>query len=274
VPLPDSEDRRIAVFLDAVKSRHGYDFSQYAPASLKRRLRALCARTALPTIDDLTIRVERDPAFLRTLLAGLSVAVSEVFRDPWVFSLLRGEVLPILASYPKINIWVAGCAGGEEVYSLAILLHEERLHTKAQIFATDMNDVALERAAEGIYPAREFRQYADNYQRAGGRSSLSDYCITRFERIKFDERLKRIITFASHNLATDGVFAEVQLILCRNVLIYFNDALQDRVLTLFRDSLVPGGYLCLGTKETLARTAAEPMFDAVQAEARIYRRRR
>ncbi|MDR3419586.1 MAG: CheR family methyltransferase [Nevskia sp.] len=268
----DAEEREILAFVQALKRLHGYDFSQYAPASFKRRLRALRARCGADSIAGLGRRLEREPAFLRQVLSGLSVPVSEMFRDPWVFQALRRDVLPVLASYPRIHIWQAGCAHGEEVYSLAILLQEEGLYDKSQIFATDFNDVALEEAAEGIYPAASARTYAENYLQAGGRGSLSQYFHARYERIKFEESLKRNITFAGHNLGTDGVFAEVQLILCRNVLIYFNDTLQDRVLRLFRDSLVHKGFLCLGAKETLARTPVERDFECFDAQARIYRR--
>lgn len=268
----DAEELEIRDFIRTLKARHGYDFTQYAPASFKRRLRALRTRTGAASIAALSRRVTDEPAFLRQVLAGLSVPVSEMFRDPWVFEALRREVLPILASYPRIHIWQAGCAHGEEVYSLAILLQEEGLYDKSQIFATDLNDVALEEAAEGIYAASNARLFSENYQRAGGRHSLSDYFHARYERIKFDESLKRNVTFASHNLSTDGVFAEVQLILCRNVLIYFNDALQNRVLQLFRDSLVHKGFLCLGSKETLAYTTVERDFDAFDLPARLYRR--
>lgn len=266
------EEQQIREFILTLKQRHGYDFGQYAPASFKRRLRALRTRCGAESIATLSRRVRDEPSFLRQVLAGLSVPVSEMFRDPWVFEALRREVLPILASYPRIHIWQAGCAHGEEVYSLAILLQEEGLYEKSQIFATDLNDVALEEAAEGIYPAANARLYSENYLRAGGRASLSHYFHARYERIKFDESLKRNVTFASHNLSTDGVFAEVQLILCRNVLIYFKDALQDRVLQLFRDSLVHKGFLCLGSKETLAHTAVGGDFETFDAAARLYRR--
>jgi len=268
----DAEELEIRDFVSTLKARHGYDFGEYAPASFKRRLRALRARSGAASIAALSQRVADEPAFLRQVLAGLSVPVSEMFRDPWVFEALRREVLPILASYPRIHIWQAGCAHGEEVYSLAIMLEEEGLYDKTQIFATDLNDVALEEAAEGIYTSANARLFSENYLRAGGKRSLSHYFHARYERIKFDESLKRNVTFASHNLSTDGVFAEVQLILCRNVLIYFNDALQDRVLQLFRDSLVHKGFLCLGSKETLSHTEVERDFSSFDAQARLYRR--
>lgn len=269
---PAMEDGEIDEFVRVLRARHGYDFAQYAQASFKRRVRALRVRSGAESIAALSRRLEREPGFLREVLAGLSVPVSEMFRDPRVFETLRREVLPILASYPRIHIWQAGCAHGEEVYSLAILLYEEGLYDKSLIYATDFNDVALEEAAEGIYAADNARLFAENYLRAGGRGSLSQYFHARYQRIKFDEALKRNITFASHNLGTDGVFAEVQLVLCRNVLIYFNDALQNRVLRLFRDSLVHKGFLCLGSKETLAHTEVERDFDAFDANARLYRR--
>ena len=272
MPDTDAEELEIRDFVQTLKARHGYDFGQYAPASFKRRLRALRMRSGAASIAALSRRVMDEPAFLRQVLAGLSVPVSEMFRDPWVFQALRREVLPILASYPRIHIWQAGCAHGEEVYSLAILLEEEGLYDKSQIFATDLNDVALEEAAGGIYAAANARLFSENYQRAGGQRSLSHYFHARYERIKFDESLKRNVTFASHNLSTDGVFAEVQLILCRNVLIYFKDALQNRVLQLFRDSLVHKGFLCLGSKETLAHTTMERDFDAFDLPSRLYRR--
>jgi chemotaxis protein methyltransferase CheR len=273
MPPADSEEEDVAEFVDVLKRRHGYDFGQYAPASFRRRLRALQTRSGAASVAALSRRVMEDPGFLREVLAGLSVPVSEMFRDPWVFKALRTEVLPILASYPRIHIWQAGCAHGQEVYSLAILLEEEGLYDKAQIFATDLNDVALEEAAEGIYPATNVKLFAENYLQSGGRHSLSEYFHARYERIKFDASLRRNVTFASHNLSTDGVFAEVQLILCRNVLIYFNDDLQNRVLQLFRDSLVHKGFLCLGSKETLARTAIEADFDNFDIQAKLYRRR-
>ena len=274
MPMPDmdAEELEIDEFIRTLKARHGYDFAQYAPASFKRRLRALRTRSGAESIAALSRRLVQEPPFLRQVLAGLSVPVSEMFRDPWVFEALRREVLPVLASYPRIRIWQAGCAHGEEVYSLAILLHEAGLYDKTQIFATDLNDVALEEAAEGIYPAAQAALFSQNYQRAGGQRSLSDYFHARYERIKFDETLKRNITFAGHNLGTDGVFAEVQLILCRNVMIYFNDPLQDRVLRLFRDSLVHKGFLCLGTKETLSHSAVERDFVLFDQTARLYRR--
>lgn len=268
----DIEDIEVELFVRAMQLRHGYDFGDYAPASLKRRVLGLVHSTGSANIGDLTARVLRDDRLVTDVVAGLSVPVSEMFRDPSVFRALRDEVLPMLASYPVINIWQAGCAYGQEVYSLAILLEEAGLYERSQIYATDFSDVALARAQEGIFPARDARTYSENYLAAGGRRSLADYYHARYDFMKFDERLKARMTFANHNLVCDGVFCEAHLILCRNVLIYFNDTLQDRVLRLFRDSLVRGGFLCLGSRENLEMAASARDYAPVNRRARIYRR--
>ncbi|MDB5987180.1 MAG: Chemotaxis protein methyltransferase CheR [Nevskia sp.] len=268
---PEPDDVELELFIRALQLRHGYDFSQYTRASFKRRVQSFVTAHGFATIGDLTTRVLRDDAFLAPLVAGLSVPVSEMFRNPIVFKALRDEVFPLLASYPHLNIWQAGCAFGEEVYSLAILLQEAGLYERTQIYATDFNDVALARAQEGIFPSRDARAYSENYVAAGGAGSLSDYYHARYEHIKLDERLKRNITFANHNLVADGVFCEPHLILCRNVLIYFTDTLQNHVLGLFRDSLCRGGFLCLGNKETLDFAPAGKDFVAINLRARIFR---
>lgn len=265
------EDIEIELFVRALKLRHGYDFGQYAPASLKRRVRQLVQSHQAGTISALTARVLHEPAFLPTVLEGLSVPVSEMFRDPDVFRALREKVFPVLASYPQINIWQAGCAHGQEVYSLAILLEEAGLYDRTQIYATDFNEAALRHAQEGIYPARDAQLWSRNYQAAGGSHSLADYYSARYELLKLDRRLRRNVIFANHNLVSDEVFCEAHLVLCRNVLIYFSDPLQDRTLGLFRDSLVRGGFLCLGTRESLDFAPAAADFAPVDAALRIYR---
>ncbi len=267
----DLEDIEVDLFVRAMKQRHGYDFSQYAPASLKRRIRQLVQTHQAGTISALTARVLHEPAFLAPVLEGLSVPVSEMFRDPDVFRALREKVFPVLASYPQINIWQAGCAHGQEVYSLAILLEEAGLYERAQIYATDFNEAALRHAQEGIYPARDAQLWSRNYQAAGGSHSLADYYSARYELLKLDQRLRRNVIFANHNLVSDEVFCEAHLVLCRNVLIYFSDPLQDRTLALFRDSLVRGGFLCLGTRESLDFAPSAADFVAVDAARRIYR---
>ncbi|WP_448096690.1 CheR family methyltransferase [Luteibacter yeojuensis] len=266
----DVEDIEIQLFVRAMQLRHGYDFSDYAPASLKRRIQQLVRTHDTGTISELTTRVLHDPNFLRKTIEGLSVPVSEMFRDPPVFRALRDKVFPILASYPEINIWQAGCAHGQEVYSLAIMLEEAGLYDRVRIYATDFNDVALTAAAEGIYAAREARDWSRNYLEAGGMHSFSDYYSARYEFIKIDRRLRRNVTFVNHNLVTDKVFCEAHLILCRNVLIYFSNALQDRTLALFRDSLVRGGFLCLGTRENIDFSPAAAGFADIDQALRIY----
>jgi len=267
---PDVEEVELDLFVRALKLRHGYDFGEYARASFRRRVQSLLQSTNSATIGELTARVLRDDALLPVVIAGLSVPVSEMFRDPPVFRKLRDEVLPLLASYPRINIWQAGCAFGQEVYSLAILLEEAGLYDRSQIYATDFSDAAIARAQEGIFPAREARLYSENYLAAGGQHSLADYYHSRYELITIDARLRRNVTFANHNLVCDGVFCEAHLILCRNVLIYFTDPLQNHVLELFRDSLVRRGFLCLGTRENISFARAAQDFRAIDPRLRIF----
>ncbi|WP_293368615.1 CheR family methyltransferase [Nevskia sp.] len=271
MPRPDPDDVELELFVRALQLRHGYDFSGYARASLKRRVQSVAMASQCKTIGELTAKIIRDDAQLPSVIAGLSVPVSEMFRNPSVFKALVAEVFPVLASYPHINIWQAGCARGEEIYTLAILLEEAGLYERAQIYATDFNDSALALAQEGIFPVAEARTWSENYLAAGGQHSLSDYWHARYEHLKLDEKLKRNITFANHNLVADGVFCEAHLILCRNVLIYFTNPLQDRVLGLFRDSLVRGGYLMLGNKESLSFAPNAGEFTVLNARARIYR---
>lgn len=265
------ENIELDLFVQALQRRHGYDFGQYAPASLKRRVRQLAHQFGQDAISALTHRMLHEPELLPQLLEGLSVPVSDMFRDPPAFRALREQVLPVLASYPQINIWQAGCAHGEEVYSLAILLEEAGLYERSQIFATDLSARALEHAREGIYPVREAQQWSRNYLAAGGSRSLADYYSARYGLLKLDQRLRRNVTFAQHNLVSDKVFCEAHLVLCRNVLIYFSNPLQDHCLALFRDSLVRGGFLCLGLRESLDFAEVAGDFAPVDAGLRIYR---
>lgn len=272
VHLSDRQDIEIELFRQALRLRHGYDFSGYAPASFKRRVLALQAAVDAPSVSRLTERLLHEDGFVRQVIGKLSVPVSEMFRDPRSFRQLREEVMPLLATWPVINIWQAGCAHGEEVYSLAIILRECGLYERSHIFATDFSDEALAVAEEGIYPLHQARLYSDNYLKSGGSGSLSDWFTARYHRIKLDDSLRERVTFANHNLVSDGVFGEMQLIVCRNVLIYFGDELQDRALGLFRDSLVNGGFLCLGSKETLAYSAVAEDFQKLSPDSHIYRR--
>ena len=273
-PLPDTELEQIEVdlFVLALRRRHGFDFSQYAPASLTRRVRQLVHVHQCTSVTGLTARLLHEPDFVIQIVQGLSVPVSEMFRDPGVFRALREQVLPLLASYPRINIWQAGCAHGQEVYSLAILLEEAGLYERCHIFATDFSPEALRRASEVIFPARDAQLWSRNYREAGGSLSLADYYSARYDFIRLHECLRRNITFTNHNLVSDKIFCEAHLVLCRNVLIYFSNPLQNRTLMLFRDSLVRGGYLCLGLRESLDSAPVAIDFSAVDARQRIYRR--
>ncbi|WP_036110930.1 MULTISPECIES: CheR family methyltransferase [Luteibacter] len=266
----DIEDIEIQLFVRAMQLRHGHDFSEYAPASLKRRVQQLVRTHDAGSVSELTRRLLHEPGFVARIIEGLSVPVSEMFRDPAVFRVLRDKVFPVLASYPEINIWQAGCAHGQEVYSLAILLEEAGLYERSRIYATDFNDAALAVASEGIYATREARDWSRNYLEGGGQRSLSDYYSARYDFIKLDTRLRRNVTFFNHNLVTDEVFCEAHLILCRNVLIYFTNTLQDRTLGLFRDSLVRGGFLCLGTRENIDFSPAAAGFSDVDNALRVY----
>ncbi len=267
--LQDIETR---LFFEAMAVRHGYDFRHYARASMKRRVQALAQSVGCPDIGSLIPRVLREEGFLGQALAHLSVPVTEMFRDPAVFLALRREVLPILDSYPRISVWQPGCATGEEPYSLAVLFEEEGMLPKAQIYATDINDMALAKAEEAIYPARNLAAYARNYAQAGGKTTLADYFTTAYDFSKISEPLRQKVVFAHHNLVADGVFCEVHMVLCRNVLIYFDRTLQNRVLALFHDSLVRGGFLCLGKKETLEGTDYADRFRPVDRDCRIWRK--
>ncbi len=259
--------------MSALKRRFGFDFSEYAPASLTRRVRQMMHVHHCDSITALTARMLHEGDFVNEVVQGLSVPVSEMFRDPPVFRKLREQVLPLLASYPRINVWQAGCASGQEVYSLAILLQEAGLYERSHIFATDFNAAALKRAQEGIYPAKDAQLWSRNYIEAGGSQSLSSYYSARYDFIRLHERLRQNITFTNHNLVTDKVFCEAHLVLCRNVLIYFSNELQNRTLALFRDSLVRGGYLCLGLRESLDFAPAAADFTAIDASLRLYRRK-
>ncbi len=266
------EDIELGLFVEALKQRHGYDFSGYAEASFRRRVQGLCIHFRTDNISQLTEQLLHDRIAVGDVVSQLSVPVSEFFRDPPSFATLRRAVFPVLASYPHINIWQAGCARGEEVYSLAILLTEAGLYDRCQIYATDISEHALTAAREGVYPDRELRQSASSYFEAGGSGTLSDYFHARYGHIKLDDDLKRNVTFAEHNLALDGVFCEAQLVLCRNVLIYFKPPLQRRALDLFHASLVRGGFLCLGNKESLSRHDIGDQFTLVDRQGPLYRR--
>jgi chemotaxis protein methyltransferase CheR len=265
------QDVEVQLFIEAMRLRHGYDFSRYARSSMKRRVLALPGLFGVGGVADLLPLLLRDPGFAPRAVAALSVPVSEFFRDPEEFRLLREQVIPELRSWPRIVVWQAGCATGEEVYSLAILLREEGLYERCQVFATDINDGALAKAEEGVYPLAHLRAAEENYHRAGGPGRLSDYYQTRYDFGLIDASLRRNVVFAHHNLVSDGVFCEVHLILCRNVFIYFDKALQNQVMALFASSFARGGFLCLGAKEGLDLAGASGEFRPLVPGRRIYR---
>jgi chemotaxis protein methyltransferase CheR len=266
----DIKQIEVDLLLEAIYQRYGYDFRQYSQASIKRRVLHHLAKTEFQTISDLIPKILHDEAVFTSLFLDLSVTVTEMFRDPWFYLALRKKVVPFLKTFPFINVWQAGCATGEEVYSLAILLKEEGLYDRARIYATDFNNVVLEKAKARIYPLERIKEYSLNYQKAGGQKSLADYYRARYQSAIINASLQDNITFANHNLATDGVFGEMHLILCRNVMIYFNRTLQNRVLSVFRESLCYNGFLCLGSKETIYSSNVREDFVEFAAKEKIY----
>jgi chemotaxis protein methyltransferase CheR len=279
-------DLEVRLLLEAIFDRYHYDFRSYAMASLKRRLLQACDTLRVDTLSGLQEKVLHEPESFSVLLQYLTVQVSDMFRDPDFFLALRRQVLPVLATYPSIKVWCAGCSTGEEAYSLAILLHEEGLLDRSIIYATDINSQSLRMATNGVFQLDRLRGFTANHQRSGGRSSLSDYYYSSGTGSSgtgssgapggaaiMDAALRRKITFSDHSLATDSVFSEIHLITCRNVLIYFDHALQNRALGLFADSLVRGGFLGLGSKESLRFTEAADLFTDVALQQRIYRKK-
>ena len=266
-------DIEMRLLVDAIFLKYHYDFRGYSGPSLKRRLTTAMSRFGCATLSQLQDKVLHDPSVFPPLLDYLTVQVSELFRDPSYFRALREKVIPLLRTYPSLKIWVAGCSTGEEVYSLAILLHEENLLSRTLIYATDINAHALEKAEAGVYDIDRIAGFTVNHRNAGGRSSLADFYSAAYGHAVFDKALKSHIVFSDHSLATDSVFAEVQLVSCRNVLIYFNRELQDRALGLFREALCRKGFLGLGSKESMRFSAHADDFDPVAETDRIYQRR-
>lgn len=266
-------DIEIPLFLEAIFQKYGYDFRDYSIAHLKRRLMHRMALGNFESISLMQDKILRDKSFLIDLLEDLSINVTEMFRDPEFYLSFREQVIPNLRTYPYIKIWHAGCSTGEEVYSLAILLKEENLLDRCQIYATDFNRKVLEIAKLGIYPTQDLERHQRNYLNSGGLGKLSDYYTLKYGAIKLDHTLSRKIVFADHNLVTDTVFAEVNLIFCRNVLIYFNKDLQGKVINLFHQSLSSSGFLCLGTKESVRFTHLENSFIEIDPKQKIYKKK-
>lgn len=268
---PD-EDFELGLLLDAIYHKYQYDFRSYSEASLKRRLAAALAHFECESLSQLQGRTLHEPAVFNELLRFLTVQVSDLFRDPSYFRSLRATVVPYLRTYPSLKVWVAGCSTGEEAYSMAILLLEEGLLERTLIYATDINPHSLRTAEEGVYDLDRFARFSQSYLEAGGRGSLSDYYTAQYSAAVFHRKLRDAILFSDHSLATDSAFAEVELVSCRNVLIYFERDLQDRAIGLLRDSLCRKGFLGLGIKETLRFSAHGPAFVELVAADRIYQK--
>lgn len=264
----------IRSFLDAVHERYGYDLRGYSPASISRRVRAALAHSGLADLATLQARLLEDPTVFATVLDDLTVRVSEMFRDPLFHLAFREQVVPLLRTYPALNIWHCGCANGEEVYSIAILLTETGLYDRSQIYATDLSQRALDQAKEGVYSAQRLQVFSDNYRRAGGSADFGDYVTKAYDRMAVRGSLRRKVLFFQHDLVTDHVFAEMQVVFCRNVLIYFGPELRARVFAKLTGSLAPGGFLALGAEERLPPPAVAPAVGALANFAptfRIYR---
>jgi chemotaxis protein methyltransferase CheR len=268
----DVEALEIELLLEAVLRRYGYDFREYARASLKRRIWNMVQAEELTTVSGLIEKILHYPECMERLLLALSVNVTSLFRDPDFFLAFRSRIVPLLRTYPFIRIWSAGCSTGEEVYSIAILLQEEGLYERCRIYATDMNESVLRRARDGIFPLDLADQFAANYAQAGGTRSLSDYYTEGYGNLLFRASLKENIVFSQHNLAIDGSFNEFNVILCRNVMIYFSKPLQQRVHNLFYESLAMFGILGVGNKESLQFTPHERDFEQLEAGCKLYRR--
>ncbi len=271
-PDPELEQLEIDLLLEAVFRRYGFDFREYARASLKRRLYRRMHAEGLGSLSELQARLLHDPPVMERLLVDLSINVTAMFRDPSFYVAFREKVVPALHTYPFTRIWCAGCASGEEVYSLAILLREEGLYDHTRIYATDINEHVLATAHEGVFPLDRMQQYTQNYLRAGGTGDFSEYYVAAYDNVRFARELTENVVFAQHNLAMDRGFNEFNVILCRNVMIYFDKALQDRVHRLFYESLDTFGILVLGHKESLAFSPFADKYEALDEAERIYRK--
>ncbi len=270
--LTASDEIELELLLEAIHRRYGFDFRDYAVASLRRRLARRAAAEDVETLSELQGLLLRDPACMERLLRDLSVNVTAMFRDPSFYRAFREHVVPQLHTYPFTRIWCAGCSTGEEVYSLAILLHEEGLLERTRIYATDINEYSVEAARSGIFPLERMRAYTENYIRAGGGRDFSAYYVAAYDAARFSAELAENVVFAQHNLATDRSFNEFHVILCRNVLIYFDTPLQHRVAQLFDDSLCGLGFVALGRKESLSFTPVADRFAVLDADERLYRK--
>jgi Methylase of chemotaxis methyl-accepting proteins len=260
------------LLLTAILEKYGYDFHGYTKDSFNRRVEFLLMRYGLRDELDLLAKIVREPNFFREIIPQLTISTTELFRDPGFFASFRQKVVPVLRSYPSLNFWIAGCSTGEEVHSLAILLHEEGLYERSLIYATDINPESLKRASEGIYALETVRSFPKNYLAAGGTHSPSEYYTADYDLARFRSSLRDHVVFSDHNLATDESFLEHNVIFCRNVMIYFKRELQERVFDLFDESLSDRGFLCLGSKETMRFSKYDKCYDAIDTTQRIYQK--
>lgn len=271
--MPDTTDIEMKLLLQAIYLRYQHDFRNYSPSTLQRRLNQALANFECASLSQLQHRLLREPDLFTELLPYLTVQVSDMFRDPEYYLALRRQVVPLLQTYPSIKVWIAGCSTGEELWSFAILLHEEGLLERTSFYATDINPQALRSAQAAVYPLERIADFSRNYLAAGGKGSLSDYYVAAYDAASFSRALKINVVFADHSLATDHVFSEVHLVSCRNVLIYFDRELQNRAVGLFREALVRRGFLGLGSKESLRFNAHTDAFDTLCVPEKIYQKR-
>ena len=269
---PSDFDIELRMLVEAVYLKYNYDFRDYTGASQKRRVLVAMREMECDTVSELQSKVLHEPNGFAQLLQYLTIPVTEMFRDPDYFLAVREQVAPFLKTYPSLKIWVAGCSTGEEVYSLAILLKEEGLLERSIIYATDINPASLEAARRGVFPLERMRLYTENYQKSGGKAAFSDYYTAAYGGALFERSLMDNVTFADHSLSTDSVFSETHFVSCRNVLIYFNRRLQDRVLGLFHDSLCHRGFLGLGSKESIDFSSYAERFEALAKRERLFRK--
>jgi len=269
----DTTELEISLLLEVVYQKYGYDFRQYSEAHIRRRVLNRMTMSGLESISHMQSKVLNDETFMSSLLQDLSITVTEMFRDPGFYRSLRENVIPVLKTYPFIKIWHAGCSTGEEAYSMSIILQEEGLYDRTTIYATDFNQQVLDYAKQGIFSNKMMKEYTANYQLSGGKESLSNYYTSDDNNVIMNQSLKKNIVWANHNLVTDSVFAEVHLILCRNVLIYFDRNLQNNVQKLFYNSLIDGGILCLGSKESLRFSDFHEEYTELDKKQRIFKKK-
>jgi chemotaxis protein methyltransferase CheR len=267
------ETIEIDVLLEALHQHYGYDFRNYAKASITRRIKGLVTKYKLKYISELIPLLLHDRKKFKYFVYDLSIPVTEMFRDHQFFLSIRKNVIPFLKTYPHVKLWHAGCATGEEVYSMAIMLTEENMYKRTTLYATDFNDLALEKAKEGIYELSNAKLYTQNYQKSKGEKSFGDYYYAEYESMILEKNLKKNLVFSNHNLTVDSVFSEVQLVMCRNVMIYFDKQLQNKVLELFTEALVPGGILALGSKETLSFSSVADLYEPIDKKWKIYKKK-